>query len=357
MYTYPALNKNYSLKNIYDYLGNSSPTSELDSKKVIGLCSLSEPYAEHLTYFDGEISRKSEKLFSEAKTASVAGVLVNKKLDFNISDSPYLIYSENPRKDFFSLFELFYSQPKIASGMIHPTAIIPTSSTINHPVDIGAYAVIGENVVIEQGSIIYPHVVIYDFVKIGKNCQIHAHATIREGTSIGDHCIIQNGSVIGGDGFGYVFDPEIGLKGVPQVGTVILRDRVEVGSATTIDRATIGTTVVSEGTKIDNLVQLGHNVKVGKHSIICAQAGVAGSTIIGDQVTLGGKAGVADHLTLANGVRIGASSSAISSIYESGDYQGMPAIPSREWRRSQVVISKLTASFKQLSKILKDTKE
>ena len=164
---------------------------------------------------------------------------------------------------------------------------------------------------------------------------------IREDCIVGSDTVIQNGAVIGADGFGYVPDKELGLAPVPQVGVVVLSDRVDVGANACIDRATLGTTLVGLGTKIDNLVQVGHNTKIGKFAILCGQTGVAGSCDIGNQVVLGGAVGVADHIQIVDGCRIAGKSVVFGNLTEKNDYAGYPARPAGEWRRSMAIVSKL----------------
>jgi UDP-3-O-[3-hydroxymyristoyl] glucosamine N-acyltransferase len=356
MYRYPPIKKQISLTEIITYLPESQIIGS-DKILIAGLCSTTEPLEGHLAYIEGDNQRKVSSEIDNLNQTGVSAVIINSKIEVQQPDKLTVIKNNDPRKAFFSLLKLFFNLTPKTSGKIHPTAIIATDCEIDPTVDIDAYVVIGDRVKIAAGTKIFPHTVIHDDVSIGQNCSIHAHATIREGVIIGNYCIIQSGSVIGGDGFGYTLDPAIGLSLVPQLGTVILEDRVEVGALTTIDRATLGTTKIAAGTKIDNLVQVGHNVKIGRNSIICAQAGIAGSTTLGDQVTLGGKAGIADHLQIASGVRIGAASSAISSIEKEGDYLGFPAIPGKQWRRQEVVITRITNSFSKLRKLLGDKDE
>ena len=178
---------------------------------------------------------------------------------------------------------------------------------------------------------------------------VHSGACIREGCEIGDYGIIQNGAVVGSEGFGYVPDLELGLRHVPQTGNVKLEARVDIGANTCIDRGTAGDTHIHLGSKLDNLVQVGHNVSIGSHSILCGQVGIAGSVNIGEQVVLGGNSGVADHVDIVSGVRVAAKSGVIADIDEKGDYIGFPAQKASTWRRQLV-------NLKNLPKILKELK-
>jgi UDP-3-O-[3-hydroxymyristoyl] glucosamine N-acyltransferase LpxD len=193
--------------------------------------------------------------------------------------------------------------------------------------------VIGEDVRIEEGAVLRDRVTLYPHSSVGARTVLHSGVVIREQCRIGADCILHNNTVIGADGFGYVPDRKVGLRKVPQIGNVEIGDRVEIGSNTCIDRGAFGSTLVGAGTKIDNLVQIGHNVVIGSNCIICGQVGIAGSAVIGDRVVLGGSVGVADHVTIVPDVRIGARGAVHTSIEKPGDYAGFPIMPARAWRR------------------------
>ena len=186
---------------------------------------------------------------------------------------------------------------------------------------------------IEDRSVIHPHVTIYPRVRLGQGCVVHAGAVLREDVTLGDHCVIQNGAVIGADGFGYIPDQAGNLHAVPQVGAAKLGNEVHIGANSCVDRGTLGNTTVGDWTKIDNLVQTGHNVSLGQNCIVCGQTGIAGSVSIGNRVVLGGGCGVQDHVSIADGCRFAGHSGVIGDITERGDYAGMPALPARQWRR------------------------
>jgi UDP-3-O-[3-hydroxymyristoyl] glucosamine N-acyltransferase len=227
---------------------------------------------------------------------------------------------------------------------VHPSAKIGSG------VSIGEFAVVGPLTEIGDNVVIHPHVVLYPGVKIGPRSIIHSHAAIREDSVLGAETVIQNGAVIGADGFGYVPDAKLGLVGVPQLGTVNLGDRVEVGANSAIDRATLGTTTIGLGTKIDNLVQIGHNTRIGRFSILCGQVGIAGSCEIGNQVVIGGQAGVGDHLKIADGIRVGAKSGVVSDLTEKGDYLGFPPLPAQVARRVFAILPQLPDLFRKLKR-------
>jgi len=177
---------------------------------------------------------------------------------------------------------------------------------------------------------------------VGARSRLYSGVAIREGSRIGTNVIIHNNSVIGSDGFGYLQDPKVGLRKVPQVGTVEVGDYVEIGANTTIDRGAVGSTIIGPHTKIDNQVQIGHNVVLGSHCVVCAKVGIAGSCKVGSGVVFGGGVGVADHVTIVSGVRLSGYSGVYSDILEPGDYMGVPAIKAGTYRRQQAIISRMT---------------
>jgi UDP-3-O-[3-hydroxymyristoyl] glucosamine N-acyltransferase len=299
---------------------------------ITDICSLDKPNKTGLAFL------RAKELPDPLPEIGALLVLEDTKLPRNSVVS--FLKTKDPLLTFSKIVPKFRPPSRPSVG-VHPTAIVAQSTKLDEGVSIGAYSVIEDNCTILEGSVIHSHVVVYPNCSIGKGVTIHSHAVIREGTVIKDGCTIQPGAVIGGDGFGYVLDPSMGLVSVPQVGTVVLEERVDVGSNSCIDRATIGETRIGLGTKIDNLVQVGHNVEIGEHSIICGQAGIAGSTKLGKKVVLGGQAGVADHKFIADEVRVAAGSGVVSNLTEKGDYSGYPAIKATTWRKIQVIIRKL----------------
>lgn len=229
-----------------------------------------------------------------------------------------------------SLFEASGVSP---SALVHPTARLEAGVVIDPAAVVGPRAEIG------AGTVIGPTAVIGPQVRIGRDCVIGAGASIVHAL-IGDRVIIHSGVRIGQDGFGYL----AGLAGhgkIPQVGRAVIQDNVEIGANSSIDRGAMGDTVIGEGTKIDNLVQIGHNTQIGRHCVIVAQVGISGSCVIGDYVTLGGKVGLADHITIGDGAMIAAGSGVMGSIPAGGRWAGYPARPNREWLRSVAVMRKL----------------
>jgi UDP-3-O-[3-hydroxymyristoyl] glucosamine N-acyltransferase len=253
-----------------------------------------------------------------------------------------LISVPNSHAAFIDIVNRFYT-PEDVEYSIHPSAIIDPSAELSPNVSIGAFCVVGPRVKLGSGVVLHNSVTLCRDVTIGARSELFSGVVIRESCTIGDDCIVHNNSVIGADGFGYIADPKnkAPIAKVPQVGIVIVDDFVEIGANTTIDRATVGATRIGAYTKIDNQVQIGHNVSIGRACIICAQVGIAGSANIGDGVVLGGGTGVADHVSVVSGVRVGGHAGVTSDIDEPGDYLGMPALKASRYRRQWAAFKKL----------------
>jgi UDP-3-O-[3-hydroxymyristoyl] glucosamine N-acyltransferase len=248
---------------------------------------------------------------------------------------PYLAYTRALR--------IFHPEPELVPH-IHPSAVIDPSARIADHVAIGACSVIGRNVEIAEGVCLHPNVTIYDDVTIGKDSIIHSGVAIRERTVIGERVVIFNNAVIGCDGFGYAKDEQKRWLKIPQTGRVVLEDDVEIGAGTTIDRASVGESRIGRGTKLDNLVQIGHSCTVGEDSLLCAQVGLAGSSHIGNRVILAGQAGVAGHLTIGDDVVLTAKSATSHDVPAGKMISGIPAFDNRDWLRS-------VAAFRRLGEI------
>lgn len=255
---------------------------------------------------------------------------------------------KNPQYAFARLLELFYVTPFRPTG-ISDLASVSHRAVVGEGASIHPFACVLDGVVIGKGTIIFPGVFIGEDSTIGDGCIIYPNVTIRERVRIGNRVIIHSGSVIGSDGFGYVFEEGRHHK-IPQVGGVIIGDDVEIGANVTIDRATTGHTVVGKGSKIDNLVQVGHNVKIGEHSIIVAQVGIAGSTEIGNFVVLGGQVGIADHVKIEDGCMIAARAGVMGDL-KKGIYSGEPAMPHRDFMRAISLFAKLPDLNKKINEL------
>ena len=254
---------------------------------------------------------------------------------------PYLAYTRALR--------LFHPEPSFPA-FIHPTADIDLTAKIADDVWIGASAVIGRNVQIGARARIYPNATIYDDVVIGADCVIHSGVAVRERTQVGARVTIHNNSVIGCDGFGYAKDEERRWLKIPQSGRVVIEDDVEIGAGTTIDRASVGETRIGRGTKIDNLVQIGHSCTIGEDALLCAQVGLAGSSRIGNRVVLAGQAGVAGHLTIGDDAVVTAKSATSHDVPAGKMISGIPAFDNRDWLRS-------TAAFRRLGEMQRTIRE
>ncbi len=255
---------------------------------------------------------------------------------------------KDPYYAFATLLEHFYPREKEEKG-ISPMAIVSEKAKIGRDVTIYPFVFISEDAEVGDNTIIYPFVFVGRRSKIGQSCLIYSNVTIREGVRIGERVIIHAGAVIGSDGFGYIFEAGRHHK-IPHVGGVTIEDDVEIGANVTIDRATTGNTIIGRGTKIDNLVQIGHNVRIGENSIIVAQVGIGGSSKIGNNVMLGGQAGVSDHAVIEDGTMVGAQSGVMGHI-RAGVYSGTPVIPHREWLKSVALFSRLPEMFKKIKEL------
>ena len=254
--------------------------------------------------------------------------------------STAMLRSKNPYLDFARAMEFFYQPPKYAPG-VHPTAVVHASAKVAVSAHIGPYAVIGEDVQIGEGAVLLAHVVIYRGVKIGDNFFAHAHAVVREFCRIGDNVVLQNGVVVGGDGFGFAKEDNGHWRKIVQSGPTIIEDDVEIQANACIDRASVGETRISRGAKIDNLVQVGHGSKVGEDSLLCAQSGLAGSTDVGRNVILAGQVGVAGHCKIGDGAIATAQSGIPNDVAAGAVVSGYPAIDNKLWLRCVAVFNRL----------------
>jgi UDP-3-O-[3-hydroxymyristoyl] glucosamine N-acyltransferase len=270
-------------------------------------------------------------------------VLVNKDFVPTGKIKATLIRVENSYEAFASFLNLV-AQSKPKKTGIHPTAIIESSSKIGSDVYIGAYTYIGENCIVGDNCRIYAQVYIGDGTIIGENSQVFPGVKIYHECIIGNGCIIHAGSVIGSDGFGFAPQSDSEFMKIPQLGNVILEDNVEMGANAAIDRATMGSTIIRKGVKIDNLVQIGHNVEIGENTVMAGQTGIAGSTKVGKNCMFAGQVGLAGHLKIADGTKIGAQAGVAGNVKEANSIiQGTPAIDQRNFLRSSIVYKNLPA--------------
>jgi UDP-3-O-[3-hydroxymyristoyl] glucosamine N-acyltransferase len=254
----------------------------------------------------------------------------------------------HPHLAFLKVISLFTGNPteKCQTG-IHPTAIVAPSAKLGDGVSIGAYSFIGENVTLGARTKVLPLVCVMNDVVIGEECLVYPHVTVRDRCEIGNRVIIHAGAVIGSDGFGYAKDGEINIK-IPQIGIVRIEDDVEIGANTTIDRATTGVTLVKRGVKIDNLVQIAHNVVIGEHSMLAAQVGVSGSAELGRNVFLAGQAGLVGHIKIGDNAMVGAQGGVTKSIPADTKVSGYPAREHSLARRIYALIARLPELFAEV---------
>ncbi len=262
-----------------------------------------------------------------------------------------VLLSADPAFDFARVLELFSPPYRPATG-IHPTAVIAADARIGENASIGAYSVIGGGVIIGRNAVIHPHVVVYPGVRIGDDFTCHSHVSIREGVTIGNRVTLLNGAVIGADGFGFIeHDGE--LARIPQIGTVIIEDDVEIGANTTVDRATMGATIIRRAVKLDNLIQIGHNCEVGTRTRMAAQSGLAGSVKIGEWCQFGGQSGCADHVQVGDRVRVIAQAGIHNNLPNEALVGGAPAIDLKIFRRMVAVMPRLPAIVRRLRSLEK----
>ncbi|MFC1726401.1 UDP-3-O-(3-hydroxymyristoyl)glucosamine N-acyltransferase [candidate division KSB1 bacterium] len=293
----------------------------------------------------GEITFLSNQKYKKFLQTTEASCIIVTKI--NIIEGKNLIVVKDPYLAFALLVKLLYAKKKPSFSGISPESKISESAKIENDVNIGPFCSIGENVTIGEGTSIYPNVFIDENTAIGKKCIIYSNVSIRENSSIGNDVIIHSGAVIGSDGFGFVWHEDKYEK-IPQVGRVIIEDEVEIGANCCIDRAAIGETVIKKGAKLDNLIQVAHNVVIGENTAIAAQAGISGSTKIGKFVQVGGQAGFAGHIEVGDGVKIGGQAGITKSVPDGIYVTGTPARPFMEQRRLEAVIAKLPKLYKKL---------
>jgi len=267
-----------------------------------------------------------------------------------------LIYSSSPHPTFVGAIKLFYKPYRPRPG-IHPLAQVSSTARIGKDVSVGAFTIIGNEVEIGDGSVIFPHVSVYPQVKIGSHCIVHSQVSLREDVRIGDRVILHNGAVIGSDGYSYLQTEDKTHSKIPQAGGVIIEDDVEIGANTTIDRAALGNTIIRHGTKIDNLVQIGHNVVVGENCLLISQVGIGGSSKIGKNVILAGQAGIPDHIDIGDNAIVLAKSGITKAIPEGAIVSGSPHLDVRVWRKAWAVIPHLYDLIKDVKKLRKQVEK
>lgn len=287
------------------------------------------------------------KYAPRAKSTRAAAVLASEPLR---NTSAATLVSTNPYHDFARTLAFFYQAPRPAAG-VHPTAVIDPTATVGANPSIGAYAVIGPHTTLGSNPVLHPHAVIYEGCLIGDDFVAHSHVSVREHCRIGDRVTLHNGVVIGGDGFGFAKTNSGEQFKIPQSGITVIEDDVEIQTLTSVDRATVGETRVRRGAKIDSLVQIGHACTVGARNIVCAQTGLAGSTVLEDDVTMAGQSGSAGHVTIHRGATVYAQAGVGHDVPAGTTVGGSPAFEMHEWIRAATGFKKLPAMLSQLREI------
>ncbi len=306
---------------------------------VSGLAPIREAQPNQITFLD------SPKYIPALAETGAAAVITDREV---ATEKPLLIV-DNPRLAMIRIIELF-RPPRTHQPGVHPMAAVDETARVDETASVYPQAFVGRNSVIGPSSIIMAGAVIDDDVEIGKGCLIYPNVSILQGSRIGDRVIIHSGTVIGSDGYGYVQDGGRHVK-IPQVGCVQIDDDVEIGANVTVDRATMGRTWIKRGVKIDNLVQVAHNVVVGEDTLLISQVGISGSTEIGRNVVLAGQVGVAGHIKIGDRVMVGGQSGLHRDVEDGAVLSGSPAIPHRQWLRVSGYTAKLPDMAKQLAKL------
>lgn len=327
-----------TLQEIVEATGARLHTVSAGALEIHDVAPLDRAQSGHVSFLD------NTKYVDSFRSSAATACFVREKFIDQAPEGIVLLISDDPYRNYAITAQLFYPFVPIAED-ISPQAMIDPSAIIGRDCSIGPGAVLGKGVVIGDRTAIGANAVLHDGVNVGSDTRIGALSSLSHAL-IGDRVIIHRGVHIGQDGFGFAMSREGHVK-VPQLGRVVIEDEVEIGAGTCIDRGTGPDTVVGAGTKIDNLVQIGHNAQIGQRSVMVAQSGVAGSTRVGDGVVLGGQVGIAGHLRIGHGVKIAAQSGVMTDIPSGVSYGGCPAVPIKEWHRQSVALSKLTKPKKK----------
>ena len=287
-------------------------------------------------------------------TTGATAVIVSPELLLRQPVAATLIRVADPYSGFTKLLEFYQQATRVGKRGVEQPSFLGESSTIGAGHYRGAFSYIGEGCVLGENVLVFPHAYIGDRVRVGDNSIIHAGAKIYSDTVIGQRCVVKAGAVVGSDGFGFAPQPDGSYKAIPQIGNVVLEDDVSIGANATVDCATMGSTVVRQGTKIDNLVQLAHNVEIGRHTVIAAQTGISGSSKVGDYCVLAGQVGLAGHISLANRTTITAQSGVQKSVRQEGQtQQGYPAFNLKDNLRAAAIYRRLPELERRLTALEK----
>ena len=309
-------------------------------RRIAGIQTLEEAGEDDLSFLTHPAYRK------RAAASRAGALLVGRHLEGVAKDQ---LVAADPPLALGPLLTAFHPAAPVPAG-VHPTAVLGAECVVHATAHLGAYVVLGDGTRVEAGAVLHPGVVVGRGCRVGEGAVLHPHAVLYDGTEVGARSIIHAGAVLGSDGFGYASGGGEHVK-LPHVGRVVVEPDVEIGANTTVDRALLAETRIGEGTKIDNLVQVAHNVRVGRHCLLVSQVGIAGSTRLGDGVVLAGQAGVSGHLELGDGVRVAAASVVFKSLPAGGQYAGIPAIEAGRWRRQQALTGRLEEIRRRLRRL------
>ncbi|MFA5688924.1 MAG: UDP-3-O-(3-hydroxymyristoyl)glucosamine N-acyltransferase [Kiritimatiellales bacterium] len=304
----------------------------------------------------GEISFLANPKYAAQAAATNASALIVPE-NWSAESPAAFIRVKNPDAAFAQATMLFYTPPPAAVAGVHPSAVVAPDAIIGENASIGPLCVVESGVTIGAGTVLVAQCYIGANCTVGKNCLFYPHVSLRESVKTGDHVILHNGTVIGSDGFGYSVD-EAGVRTkIPQVGTVEISDDVEIGANTTIDRARFGKTKIGTGAKIDNQVQIAHNVEIGEHVVLVSQVGIAGSARVGEKSILAGKVGVNGHIEIGKGVVVGPMAGVTKSVPDGAYLIGMPAVAIKEWKRSTAAVALLPKLKERIAALEKRIKQ
>jgi UDP-3-O-[3-hydroxymyristoyl] glucosamine N-acyltransferase len=312
-------------------------------RTLVGLRALSTAGPEHLSFFTDAALR------SEAEASSAGAILTGPATRGLRQD---LLVVDDPGLALIELLRLFHPEPAPPPG-VHPTAVLGAGTRLAETASIGPYVVVGEGCEIGEEAVLHPFVCVGAGSRVGRGAVLHPHAVLYPRSQVGERVILHAGAVIGADGFGYVARSGRHLK-VPQIGSAVLEDDVEVGANSAIDRATLDETRVGAGTKIDNLVQVGHNVRIGRSSILCGQSGIAGSATLGEGVVVAGQSGVSNRITIGDGARVAGKSAVFEDVAPGAQVAGTPAIEASLWRRQVALLRRLPELRRRLAALERD---
>lgn len=319
--------------------------------EILGLNRLENVNAGELTFY---ADKKFEKYLSDCKAACI---IVPKDFNNDIKIKSTLIKVENPYNSFVKVLQYLYSKLPKKTGFIHHTAVVDESAQIDKTAYIGPNCVIERDCIVKENVVLNSNVCLYNDVEINENTLIHSGVVCYSGTKIGRNCIIHSGAVIGSDGFGFLEHKDGSYEKIPQLGIVEIEDNVEIGANSTIDRAMVGSTIIKEGVKIDNLCQIAHNVEIGENSAIVSQSGISGSSKLGKRIRLAGQVGIAGHLEIVDDVIIYAQSGVAKSVDKKGIYFGSPIKERMKSFKIEAVINQLPEMYKDLEKLKRKLKE